>query len=101
MRYRPLSRRPDRFWLNPWSPLAAGLLGAYLGPNRLGPASITAYEDAGPLGLHGSLSGYTGAGNMPADRCYWDPTLRRFALGFNGSGDRAVLPTTVWLRRPI
>ncbi len=101
MRYVKPSQRPDRFDLNPWSPLSAGLVFAGLGPNRLAPAGTPAYEDSSPCGNHGSLIGYAGAGDAPADKWRWDGLLRRWTLGFDGSNDYVQLgasPMNTWTK---
>jgi hypothetical protein len=92
MRYARPSQRPERFTLNPWSPLyGAALLG--LGPNQRGPAKTTIYEDSSLRDNQGMLYGYTGAGNTPADKWQWDNLLRRWCVGANGSSDYILSPS--------
>ena len=70
--------RPDDFDLNTNSVLAQGLVFAGLG--RF--VGSTHYHDSSLYKNNGTLTGYTGAGNTPADKWQWDATLRRWMLGF-------------------
>jgi hypothetical protein len=86
MRHTRPSQCPERFRLNPWSPLAdAVFLG--LGPNQRGSAGTTDYEDSSPYGGHGVLTNYAGSGDAPAERWRFDNYLKRWALGLDGSDD--------------
>lgn len=80
MRYRPKTR-PAQWKLNPRSPLAQGLVFAGLGQYVGG----LHYNDASLYGNHGTLTGYTGAGNQPSNRWSVDGTLGRPRLGFTGA----------------
>lgn len=79
-RGRP-SQRPDAFRLDRGAPLSRGMLGAWLGQH----AGASLYHDAGEH-RHGTLTGFTGAGNTPADRWAFSSTLGRRSLTFDGSG---------------
>jgi hypothetical protein len=48
------------------------------------------YRDESDKGNHGTLTGYTGAGNTPADR--WGRALGRFCLSGNGTSSYAAFP---------
>ena len=74
MWYPKLSQRPEWFTLNPESPLHRGLVFAGLG--RVHGAGN--YFDSSPYRNHGTLTGYTGAGNTPANR--WSKALGRNVL---------------------
>lgn len=71
-----INRRPTRFTLNPQHSLTNGLVAAYLGQGAGGDH----YHDSGPLGNHGTLTGFTGAGNTPGDR--WGVANGRSLLEF-------------------
>ena len=87
---RGIIQRPDSFTLNRAAPLAHGLVFAGLGNHK----GSTRYEDSSPLKNHGTLSGYTGAGNTPGAQWEWNSYLQRYILGSNiGSSDDNVVPT--------
>ena len=89
LRYPIPSRRPDRFRLNPASPLfgAASFLG-------LGEMPGSAYY-CDSLRLNpGTLTGYTGAGNLPQNKWQFDPYLERWGLAGSAGSDAATMPTT-------
>jgi len=75
--------RPAFSRINRNAPLAKGLVFAGLG----GGASTIHYSDASGYGNHGTLTGFAGDGNLPADQWKWDSTLGRMVLGLNGSTD--------------
>lgn len=78
-----MSQRPANFTINPAHPLANGLVFAGLGAM---PGS-TLYRDSSLFGRNGTLTGYTGAGNLPSDRWVWNSTINRTVLNFNGTSD--------------
>ena len=86
--YATMRERPENFDLNIDSPLYRGLVFAGLGSVSKG----YRYTDSSLYGNHGTLTGYTGAGNTPPER--WSRALGRNVLGFNGSTDY-VLSTTL------
>lgn len=93
LRLPKLRSRPSDFRLNPESPLYRGLVFAGLG-RKPGTAS---YQDSSQQRNHGVLTGYTGAGNLPANKWTYDKTLRRAVLGFDGVGDYLQFPDSgIW-----
>ena len=78
----PIIERPEQFQLDRNHPLFVGLVFAGLAQF---PGS-TLYHDSA-CGSDGVLTGYSGAGDTPADKWQWDPYLRRMILGFDGSDD--------------
>jgi len=73
----------------------------------------TTYRDSSVYNNDGTLTGYTGAGNLPQNRWGWDATTRRPMLGFDGSGtsiacsgvsaalaSQSKATLTAWLYRP-
>lgn len=97
-----MAQRPDNFDLNPMAPLARGLVFAGLGRFH----GNTRYHDSSLHRNTGTLTGYTGAGDTPAEKWQFIPQLGRWALGFDGSNDyisasRAIaIPFTisVWIK---
>jgi hypothetical protein len=83
------SQRPERFALNTGSPLARGLVFAGLGQHAGG----TLYHDDSTSKKHGTLTGFTGAGNTPAARWVWANPISRPALTFNASTNYVTFPT--------
>jgi hypothetical protein len=81
--YPKLRDRPQDFRLNGNSPLARGLVFAGLG--RMPRQGL--YWDSSFARNHGTLTGYTEAGNTPVDQWKWDSCLRRWVLGFDGVAD--------------
>ena len=86
MFYPRCRERYERFTLNPWSSLYDGLVFGGLGPNNRWSAGQGMYEDSTCYLNDGTLIGYTGAGNTPADKWQWNPFLRRFVLGASEDG---------------
>jgi hypothetical protein len=79
----------QRTWwprLNRNAQLAKGLVFAGLG----GGASTLQYADASVHGTHGTLTGYTVAGQTPTEMWYFSPILARMALKAGGAGDTSV-----------
>jgi hypothetical protein len=72
----------------PDSPLFKGLQFAHLG-NVPGGA---AYRDESPYARHGTLNGFTGAGDKPGDAVGWDAVLKRPVLAFGSSSDFVSTP---------
>lgn len=80
MAYRRLQQRPADFRLDPRSPLHEGLVFAGLGR---APGTFT-YFDSSPSCNDGTLNGYSGAGDTPADRWQYAPPLGRWSLSLDG-----------------
>ena len=85
-----LKERPEHFVLTPdqTHPYRDGLRFAGLGGGYC--AKSMKFHDSSLYGNHGTLVGYTGAGNTPADQ--WSRALGRNVLGFDGNGDRVSRP---------
>ena len=81
--YQLMTERPESFDLNIESPLYRGLVFAGLGSVSKG----YRYTDSSIQGNHGTLTGFSGAGDTPAAQWRWDGYLRRWVLGFDGSND--------------
>lgn len=87
LRYPRMKMRPPGFRLNPEWPLYGSIVSAWLpDPNMVG---STDYHDA--VGRNpGTLTGYTGAGDTPADRWKFDPAMNRWVLSCDGTDDYVV-----------
>jgi hypothetical protein len=102
--YPKLRERSPNFRINAGSPLYNGLVFAGLGQHY----GSTCCQDESPQKNHGTLTGYAGTGNTPADKWVFDGTLRRWGLtlggtntvplaagGFSSAGDYSI---SVWWR---
>jgi hypothetical protein len=87
--------RPEIFRINPLVPLARGLVFAGLG---CAPRTFF-YKDSSreSKGDDGLLTGYSGAGDTPADEWQYVPQLGRFGLGFVGGKHEVTLASTLSL----
>jgi len=85
---RARTERPENFEVDLSHPLMRGAVLLGLGQAH---HSIR-YRDESQYGNHGVLTGYTGAGDTPADRWVWIDTLGRRGLGFDGSDDYVLSP---------
>ena len=93
MIYPKPSQRYENFSLNQSSPLYRGLVFAGLG----GGHGSTRYVDSARQYI-GTLTNYSGAGDTPAERWRFDPYLRRWAVGLDGSNDYVNLGTSKTLK---
>ena len=84
----PLTQRPDRFSIDMGNPLSKGLVFAGLGQMP----GTTYYRDESGYQNNGTLTGYSGAGDTPADKWQYIPQLGRWGLGFDGSNDYVIMP---------
>lgn len=96
--YSSLTQRPPNFELNPYSPLATGLVFAGLG--RI--TGSTHYRDSSPCGNHGTLTLMDAATDWG-----WGNNIGRWCVNLDGSNDYIVAtipwkggPTTIasWCR---
>ena len=87
---RARTERPENFEVDLSHPLMRGAVLLGLGQAH---HSIR-YRDESAKGNHGTLTGYTGAGNTPADR--WGRALGRAVLEFNGSSDDVPLDSSLF-----
>jgi hypothetical protein len=51
----------------------------------------TMYKDSSPYNADGTLTGYTGAGNLPQDRWGWSSELNRPTLRGDGTADKVTI----------
>ena len=77
-----MSGRPTKFTLKTSNTLYSGLIFAGLGYS---PGTSTYTDSTG--NANGTLKGFTGTGNLPANQWSLDSTLGRYCLNFNGSTD--------------
>jgi hypothetical protein len=92
----PITQRPERCLLNRhhrWFSAVAALWPMCF------PGSTYLHDLSG--NNVGTLVGYTGAGNTPADQWTFDKYLRRGALGFNGSADYVTKAAPVVIAAPF
>ena len=85
---RVRTERPETFEVDLSHPLMRGAVLLGLGQSH----HSFRYRDESDKGNHGTLTGYTGAGNTPADR--WERRLGRPSLGFQTAGDYVSLPVS-------
>lgn len=83
-----MRQRPAQFWIDRSHPFAKGSVFAGLGQTP----GTSLYRDDSLYKNHGTLTGYTGAGNTPADR--WKLAIGRSALT-SATGDTVVFPAII------
>ena len=80
-RYARVTERPDDFQVDLSADIFRSAVFLGLGRDHHG----FRFRDESDGGNHGTLTGYTGAGNTPADR--WGRAMGRASLTYNGSSD--------------
>jgi hypothetical protein len=85
-----IRERPEGFRINSAHPRYQTMLFGNFGRHP----RTTLYYDDSPTQTHGTLTGFTGAGNTPDAQWQWNTYLRRRCLTFDGVGDYVLFPGT-------